>query len=118
MSMPASLEVAVVAATAERLAAVADHPAISAEGIVPRYRLVALDCARAPDVRAFADVATRRFGYWIALDDDAFRACRAVPRYSRGFYDHWLPDPVVRVDGRAQFDAVVERVWDAFCSTS
>ena len=118
MSMPAHIQVAVVAATEAGLAVVKDSPALSRSGIAPRYTLVTLEHAKSSDTSSLAQLRPDTIGLWVALDHEAMHACEAIPAYSRGFYDHWLPHAVVFAGNRGQFDLVVAKVWDAFCATS
>lgn len=118
MSMPAPIQVAVVAATEVGLAIAKGSPAFSTSGVAPSYKLVTLKHPKSSDVFSFAQLRPDTFGLWVTLDHEARQACEAIPAYSRGFYDHWLPQAVVFAGNREQFDQVVAKVWDAFCATS
>ena len=110
MSMPQPITIAVVASTEGGLATVKGAPALSKEGIAPRYRLTTL--------AQFDQLQANEIGLWIALDAQALNACQSVKKGGRGFYDHWLPEAVVSVSTREQFDAATAQVWEAFCASS
>ncbi len=92
--------------------------ALSASGVVPRYILVTLKPAFSMATVRLKNLKADTVGFWVALDAKALQACQALPAYSRGFYDHWLPERAVLVSSRAQFGAVTKKNWEAFCATS
>ncbi|WP_157572683.1 hypothetical protein [Nevskia soli] len=100
MSMPAPIRVAIVAATVDGLAIARNLPALFKKDIAPRYSLVTLDCAASDEAECFAKLNPQTFGFWIALDSESKQACESLPEYTRGFYDHGLPDRVVIAKNR------------------
>lgn len=125
MSMPQYMEIAVVSVTEDGLALIDGIEAITRSGIAPRYRLVTIQLPQRPDVTPFGQLDDRQIKLWVALDDESMRRCRwryrllaARPGYDRGFYDQSLPVAVVRIKDRQAFEALTERVWDAFCASS
>jgi len=118
MSMPAYLEVAVVASTERPLHQAASMPALNKKGVAPRYRLVSLDRPTTPGVEHFGSVPPEQIGFWVALDTEALDRCKALPAYPRGFYDHWLPERVAYVTSSTELEEVAAEIWEAFCATS
>lgn len=116
MSMPLPLTVAVVASEASGLRLVKGSQALSKSGIAPRYILVTVK--ETAGTSAFTSIKADTIGFWVALDDVALQACKAVPQYSRSFYDHWLPEREVLVRTSADFEALTKKIWEAFCATS
>lgn len=118
MSMPQYLTVAVVSTTARGLKLVQGVPALSASGVVPRYILVTLKPTFSMATVRLKSLQANTVGLWVALDAKALQACQALPAYSRGFYDHWLPERAVLVSSRVEFEALTKKIWEAFCASS
>jgi len=123
--MPQYLRVAVVATDQESFESVAHHEAFRKVGIAPRYVPVVLGHAASQPLTALSAIDPETIGLWVALDDAAYLACQELhatvasrPGYSRGFYDQYLPDAVLRIEGAQQFNACTAKVWEAFCASS
>ena len=125
MSMPQYIMIAVVSSTGDRLRAITKGAQTSEPGIAPRYSLVALDGQLCKRMIPLSELEKERVLLWIALDDQAKVICQqlhqinlANEQYSRGFYDTFLPEPVVRIDSSKEFQEKVAEVYKAFCETS
>ena len=125
MGYPQHLNVVVLAASESGYHGIRKLEGLRKPGISPRYTLSTISPPVNTKLKAFAEVDQATVGFWIALDVPSEAMCRSVvtrlrtdPTYTRGFYDQFLPDPVVRASGMKELQDVVDDVWDAFCATS
>lgn len=118
MSMPQPLSVAIVSTDARGLKLVEGLPALSKQGIAPRYILVTLKRSFGSSTVRFSSLKADTIGLWVALDAQALQLCQAIPVYGRGFYDHWLPERQVLVRTRAELEALTVKVREAFYASS
>jgi hypothetical protein len=125
MSMPQYIEIAVVASKSDTIRAITKGAKISEPGIAPRYFLASLDKPSGKRVINLSELESDRILFWIVLDDKAKSECEKLHlkntkniKYSRGFYDIHLPDPVIQVSSNSEFNKLIKVVYEAFCATS
>ena len=131
MSMPQPIFVALIGSTADIIRRAKKHFRLRAPGIGAAY-LASLDTEPTDDIPALTKVPAAQITLWIAIDAKSLsaaqlrhRADMQNPRYGRGLYNEYFPEPCILVDfnqstkeSKSQLSELVQRIIDAWYATS